>query len=52
MTLTAWANDAFSKLLNHGGDLGSVLPQVGVLLAFAGVAITFATWRLRRVLTA
>ena len=52
VTPHAWANDAFSKLLNHGGDLGSVLPQVGVLLAFAGVAITFATWRLRRVLTA
>jgi ABC-2 type transport system permease protein len=52
LTPHAWANDAFSKLLNHGGDLGSVLPQVGVLLAFAAVAITIATWRLQRVLTA
>ncbi len=48
----AWANDAFSKLLEHGGDLASVLPQVGVLLAFAAVALTLATWRLRRSLTA
>jgi ABC-2 type transport system permease protein len=52
ITPHAWANDAFSKLLDHGGDLGSVLPQVGVLLAFAGVALTIATWRLRRALTA
>ncbi len=52
LTPHAWANDAFSKLLNHGGDLGSVLPQVGVLLAFAAVALTIATWRLRRALTA
>jgi len=29
-----------------------VLPQVGVLLAFAAVALTVATWRLRRTLMA
>ena len=52
VTPHAWANDAFSKLLVHGGDLGSVLPQVGALLGFAAVALTIATWRLRRVLTA
>jgi linearmycin/streptolysin S transport system permease protein len=52
ITPHAWANDAFSKLLKHGGDLGSVLPQVGVLLAFAVVALTVATWRLRHALTA
>lgn len=52
LTPHAWANDAFSKLLQHGGDLGSVLPQVGVLLAFAAVALTIATWRLQRALTA
>ncbi len=52
VTPHAWANDAFSKLLKHGGDLGSVLPQVGVLLAFAAVVLTAATWRLRHALTA
>jgi ABC-2 type transport system permease protein len=51
VTPHAWANDAFSKLLEHGGDLASVLPQIGVLLAFAAAALTVATWRLRRTLT-
>ena len=48
MTPHAWANDAFSKLLEHGGAIADVLPQVAVLLAFAGVAVALATWRLRR----
>ena len=52
ITPHAWANEAFSKLLKHGGDLVTVLPQVGVLLAFAAVAITAAVWRLRHSLTA
>lgn len=52
ITPHAWANDAFSKLLVHGGDLVSVLPQVGVLLGFAAVTMTAAMWRLRRALTA
>ena len=38
VTPHAWANDAFSKLLDHGGDLVTVLPQVGVLLAFAAAS--------------
>ncbi len=52
ITPHAWANDAFSKLLKHGGDLITVLPQIGVLLAFATLATTVAVWRLRRSLTA
>ncbi len=52
VTPHAWANDAFSKLLDHGGDLATVLPQVGVLLAFAAAATLIAVWQLRRVLTA
>ncbi|HEY6397396.1 MAG TPA: ABC transporter permease [Solirubrobacteraceae bacterium] len=52
ITPHAWANEAFSKLLKHGGDLVSVLPQVGVLLGFALVAITLSVWQLRRVITA
>jgi linearmycin/streptolysin S transport system permease protein len=51
VTPHAWANDAFSKLLDHGGGLTTVLPQVGVLLAFAAAATAIAVWQLRRVLT-
>ncbi len=42
ITPHAWANDAFSKLLKHGGDLITVLPQIAVLLAFALAAISLA----------
>jgi ABC-2 type transport system permease protein len=52
LTPHAWANDAFSKLLQHGGGLADVLPQVAILLAFAGTAIGVATWRLRRAIVA
>jgi len=48
ITQHAWANDAFSKLIKHGGHLAMILPQVGVLLAFAAVVLTVATWQLRR----
>ncbi|MGZ4294547.1 MAG: ABC transporter permease [Solirubrobacteraceae bacterium] len=51
VTPHAWANDAFSKLLAHGGDIVTVLPQVGVLLAFAAGAISLAVYVLRRSLT-
>jgi ABC-2 type transport system permease protein len=51
VTPHAWANDAFSKLLDHGGDLVDVLPQVAVLLGFATVSVVIATWQLRRVVT-
>ena len=51
ITPHAWANDAFSELLRHGGGLGSVLGDVAVLLAFAAVALVLATWRLRRAIT-
>jgi ABC-2 type transport system permease protein len=51
ITPHAWANDAFSKLLKHGGDLTTVLPQIAVLLAFATLATAIAVWRLQRSLT-
>jgi ABC-2 type transport system permease protein len=52
VTPHAWANDAFSKLLRHGGDLGSVLPDVAVLLGFAAITLGAAMYQLRRTLTA
>jgi len=52
VTPHAWGNDAFSTLLKHGGGLGAVLGDVGVLLGFAAVLIALGTWRLRRALTA
>jgi ABC-2 type transport system permease protein len=48
VTPHAWANDAFSALLRHGGGLSSVLTEVAVLLAFAAALLVLATWRLRR----
>ena len=51
LTPHAWGNDAFSTLLRHGGGLGDVLGDVGVLLAFAVVLLTLGTWRLRHALT-
>jgi ABC-2 type transport system permease protein len=52
ITPHAWANDAFSKLLQHGGDVITVLPQIGVLLGFAAVLTGLAVWQPRRALTA
>jgi ABC-2 type transport system permease protein len=52
ITPHAWANDAFAKLLEHGGTIVSVLPQIGALLAFAAVVLSLAVWSLRRSLTA
>ena len=52
ITPHAWANEAFSKLLKHGGDLVTVLPQVAVLLGFAALATAAAIWQFRRSLVA
>jgi ABC-2 type transport system permease protein len=45
-----WALDGFRELI-VGGDLVSILPQVGVLLGAAAVVLALATWRLRVALT-
>jgi ABC-2 type transport system permease protein len=45
-----WAIDGFRELV-AGGGLADVLPQLGVLLAFATVLLGLATWRLRAALT-
>lgn len=43
----AWALDGLRALAVHDATLAGVLPQVGVLLAFAMVLLGLATWRLR-----
>lgn len=48
VTPHAWANEAFNELLNRGGNLADVVPQVVVLLGYALVLLAVATWGLRR----
>jgi ABC-2 type transport system permease protein len=52
ITPQAWGNDAFSKLVGHGASVAGILPQLGVLTAYAVVILALASWRLRRVITA
>jgi ABC-2 type transport system permease protein len=51
ITPQAWGNDAFARLVGHGASITGILPQLGVLAAYAAVLLTLAAWRLRRVLT-
>ncbi len=46
-----WANDAFAELVRRDGTVADILPQLGVLAAYAAVLLALATWRLQRVLT-
>ena len=41
-----WALDGFRELI-AGGGVGTIVPQLGVLLAVAAVLLALATWRLR-----
>jgi ABC-2 type transport system permease protein len=50
-TPQAWANDAFSELLRHGGSIVTVGKYLAILLGYALVILALATWRLRRSLT-
>jgi ABC-2 type transport system permease protein len=52
LTPHAWANDAFSELLERDGGLADVLGELAVLLGVAALLIALATWSLRRALTA
>ena len=51
VTPQAWGNDAFARLVGHGASIAGILPQLGVLAAYAAVLLTLAAWRLRRVLS-
>jgi ABC-2 type transport system permease protein len=52
ITPQAWGNDAFAELVGHGASIVGILPQLGVLAAYAVVLLALAAWRLRRVLSA
>jgi ABC-2 type transport system permease protein len=47
----AWAIDAFHDLLLDGGSVVTVLPQLGVLLAFAVALLAIASLRFRHQIT-
>ena len=47
----AWGNDAFADLVRRDGGVADILPEVGVLAAFAVVLLSLATWRLRKAIT-
>lgn len=52
ITPQAWGNDAFARLVGHGATITGILPQLGVLAAYAVALLALASWRLRRVLVA
>lgn len=47
----AWGNDAFARLVGRNASVAGILPQLGVLAAFAAGLLLLSAWRLRRVLT-
>ncbi|AYY12013.1 ABC transporter permease [Actinobacteria bacterium YIM 96077] len=47
----SWALEAFTEVGRRGGTIVDILPQLGVLLAFAVVFLGLAAWRLRVTLT-
>lgn len=50
-TPQAWAVDAWTALVARDGTLGTIAPDLAVLLAFGAGLLTLASLRLRRVLT-
>lgn len=47
----AWALDGFAVLVRRDGGALDILPELGVLAAYAAVLLGLASWRLQRVLT-
>ncbi len=52
VTPHAWAIDALRDVALRDAGIGGILPQLAVLLGFAGVLLTLATLRFRRAITA
>ena len=51
LTPHAWALDGFAELVRRDGAVVDILPELGVLTAYAVVLLLLASWRLRVVLT-
>lgn len=51
ITPHAWALDGFAELLRRDGTTLDILPELGVLAAYAAVLLGLASWRLRSVIT-
>jgi len=51
ITPHAWALDGFAELVRHGGSPVDILPELGVLTAYATVLLVLAGWRLRVAIT-
>jgi len=47
VTINAWAMDGYKNLLWYGGNMTSVLPQVGLLSGFGLVAFLLGIWKFR-----
>ncbi len=52
ITPHAWAIDAFSDVVQRGGGLGQIGPELGVLVAYGLVLLAAATFVLRRSIVA
>lgn len=51
ITPHAWALDGYAELVRRGGNTLDVLPELGVLAAYAVVLLSLAAWRLRVAIT-
>jgi ABC-2 type transport system permease protein len=51
LTPHAWALDGFAELVRRDGTVVDILPELGVLTAYAAVLLLLAAWRLRVALT-
>jgi ABC-2 type transport system permease protein len=51
LTPHAWVLDGFAELVRRGGTVTDILPELGVLGAYAAVLLGLAAWRLRVAIT-
>lgn len=51
ITPHAWAIDGYAELVRRGGNTVDILPELGVLFAYAAVLFALAAWRLRIAIT-
>ena len=51
VTPHAWALDGFAELVRRDGSVVDILPELGILAAYAIVLLSLASWRLRIAIT-